>query len=243
MLGVRLARHAGAGGVVDDLLREQADETADRRVVGVHGQVERHDALAEHALADREHVLEVGALLVELGDDDGARHPHRGALLPQQLGRGVDAVHGRHDEQRGVRGAEPGAEIAHEVGVPRRVDEVDLHAVDLERREGQPDGALLAHLGLVEVGHGRALLDAPGAHEGACGHEQLLDERGLPGTGRADQHHVADLVGVVGHRCSARGPCGVLVRHVDRLLLRWIVSLTLHPRPSRGNRFREVRRR
>ena len=61
------------------------------------------------------------------------------------------------------------------------------------------------------------------------GDEQLLDEGRLAGAGGADQHHVADLVGLVGLRCSARGPCGcVLVSHVDRLAVRrrWIVALT-----------------
>ena len=71
--------------------------------------------------------------------DDRARHPDRGALLPQRPGRGVDPVGRRHDEERGVRGPQPGAELADEVGVAGGVDEVDHHAVR-SRRTRRPSG-------------------------------------------------------------------------------------------------------
>src|SRR5690242_21539291 len=51
-------------------------------------------------------------LLVELGDDDRARHADRRALLPEHLGGAVDAVDRRHDEQRRVGRPQPGAQVA-----------------------------------------------------------------------------------------------------------------------------------
>ena len=36
--------------------------------------------------------------------------------------RGIDAVHRRHDEQGGVGATQPGAQLAHEVGVAGGVD-------------------------------------------------------------------------------------------------------------------------
>ena len=69
--------------------------------------------------------------------DDRARHADRGALLPLGDGRGVDRAFaprvGRYDEQRGVGGAQPGAQLADEVAVAGGVDEVDLVAVVQER--------------------------------------------------------------------------------------------------------------
>ena len=117
-----------AAGVVEDLLRQQADQPAGRAVVGGHRQVERQHALAEDPLADGDRLVEVGARLVELGDDDGPRHADRGALLPEQPGRAVDPVDRGHDEQRGVGGPQPGAQVTDEVGVAGGVEQVDLDA-------------------------------------------------------------------------------------------------------------------
>ena len=94
---------------------QQRDDAADRTVGGAVDQVHRVDAVAEHALALADGVVDVGAGAVELGDDDGARHADRGALLPQLHGRGVDAVDRGDDEQGRVGGAETGPELAHEV--------------------------------------------------------------------------------------------------------------------------------
>ena len=87
----------------------------------MQGQVQRHDVVAEDPLAQRQGLLEVGALVVQPGDRDGAGHPDRGALLPQGAGGRVHAVHGGDDEQRGVRRAQPGPQLPDEVGVPGTV--------------------------------------------------------------------------------------------------------------------------
>ena len=117
----------------------------------MHRQVKREHAVAEHALADRHDLVEVGAMVVELGDDHGAWHADSRALLPEHLGRAVDAISGGNNEQRRIRGAQAGPQIPDEVGVTGCVDEVDLDAVVLEGRERKRDGPLLAQLGLVEV--------------------------------------------------------------------------------------------
>ncbi len=172
----------------------QVDQAGDLATV-THGHVERQDLVAERRLRGREYAVVVGAGLVELGDHDGARHAHLGALAPQGGGGVVDGLAGRDHEQRAVRGAEPGADLAHEVGVPGGVDEVDLGVAVDDGRDGQRDGALVGPLGLLEVADRRALLDRPCAGDGSCGGEQRLDQGGLARTARSDQHHVADPVG------------------------------------------------
>ena len=62
------------------------------------------------------------------------------------------------DEQRGVGGAQPGAQLADEVAVAGGVDQVDLDAVVQQRRDGQRDRALLADRGRVVVAD-RAAVD------------------------------------------------------------------------------------
>ena len=190
-------------GVVEDALREQADQPGRGAVVGGQRQVHRQHALAEDALADRHRLVEVGALVVELGDDDGARHADGRALLPQQPGRAVHAVDGGDHEQGRVRRAQAGPQVADEVRVPGGVEQVDLDAARAERRQRQRDRALLPLLGLVEVAHRGAVLDATGSGDRPGRHEQGLRQGGLAGSGVADQDDVADRPGLVGRRTPA----------------------------------------
>ena len=125
-------------------------------VVGGHRQVERQHAVAEDPLADRDRLVEVGPVLVELGDHDRARHADGRALLPQHLGRAVDAVDRADHEERGVGGAQAGPQVADEVGVARGVEQVDLDPRVHQGRQRQRDRALLSLLGLVEVADGGA---------------------------------------------------------------------------------------
>jgi hypothetical protein len=108
-----------------------------------------------------------------------------------------------HHEQRSVGRAQPGPHVADEVVVAGGVEQVDEHAVVLERREREVDRALLAYLRVLEVAHRRAVLDPTGAGHRPGRDEQGLDQRRLPGSGVADEHDIADPPGLVGRRCSA----------------------------------------
>ena len=84
---------AGVLGAVGRLprggLREQAVQAGHRLAVADR-QVERGDAGAEALLAGRDRGLLVGPRVVAPGDDDRARHPDGGALLPLRDGGRVD---------------------------------------------------------------------------------------------------------------------------------------------------------
>jgi hypothetical protein len=124
-----------AAGVVQDAQRDQPEQPDDGvAVVAQHRLVDRHDVVAERLLAVGERAVEVGAGMVETGDRDGAGHAHAGALLPERDGGRVHPVHRGDDEQRGVRGPQAGAQFSDEVGVSRRVQQIDLHALVYERR-------------------------------------------------------------------------------------------------------------
>ena len=197
----QLAAQAGLlGGVAG---REEAGQPGDVGA-GADRHVERHDLLPERVLGLAQHPLEVGPGLVQLGDDHDARHRHRGALAPQRPGRVVDALVGRHDEERTVGRAQAGAELTDEVGVPGGVDEVDLDAVVDQRRDREGDRAAVGVLGLLEVGDGRAVAHGARAGECARGGEQGLGEGGLAGARGPDQHHVADPVRAARRQILAR---------------------------------------
>ena len=63
--------------------------------------------------------------------------PELGGDLPDRLGLHLDAVDRADHEHREVGHPQRGVDVADEVGVAGGVDQVDLVAVPLERRQGQ----------------------------------------------------------------------------------------------------------
>ena len=161
---------------------------------GAHRDEQRLHLVAERRLRLAEDALVVGPGLVEPGDDHRPRHPDQRALPPQRAGRDVDALVGGDHEQRAVGGAQPRAHLAHEVGVARGVEQVDLHPLVDQRRDRQRVGAAVPLLTGVVVAHRGAVVDRPGAGDGSGGGEQHLDQGGLAGATGPDQHDVPDPV-------------------------------------------------
>ena len=155
-------------------------------------EVDGQDPLAEGVARLRHDAVDVGAGVIDLGDDDHPWHGHVGALTPERPRLLVDPLVRGDDEQRAVRSPEARSHLPHEVDVPRGVQQVDLHAVVHQRREREPDGASLTVLDLLEVAHGRAVLGAAGPVQHSGRHQQPLDEGGLPRTRRAHDQDVAD---------------------------------------------------
>ena len=112
---------------------------------------------------------------------------------------------GADHEQGGVGGAQPGAQLADEVGVAGGVEQVDLDVVVHERRDGQATERCCR-----TAAGSWSLTVVPSVTEPArlivpvCG-QQRLDQRRLPGPGVADQHHVAHPARILSNQC-----CGLL---------------------------------
>jgi hypothetical protein len=102
-------------------------------------QVERGYRVTERDPAGSQRLVEVAALVVDLGDHHGSRRADRGALVPQHLGEPVDAIGGRDGEQCRVRSAKAGPQIAGEIGVAGRVEKVYLDVLVRERHDRQVD--------------------------------------------------------------------------------------------------------
>ena len=180
LVAVGVPLHARPVRRVEHPLAEQPHRPDDDLLGVVDGQVERL-RVAERPLAARDGVVVVRARDVELAHRDRPRDADRGQLLPQQRGRAVDVVGCRDDEDRRVSRSEPRAQLADEVGEPRGVDEVDGHAVALERGDGQPDRPVaLALLGTSPRDAGR---------------DEMVEQRGLTGSARTDEDDVADVLG------------------------------------------------
>jgi hypothetical protein len=116
----------------------------------------------------------------------------------------LHAVDRRHHDDHGVDRADRGVDVADEVRVAGGVEDVDLHAADLDRRERQRDADALADLLGVVVGDGVAVLDLAHPRDAAGREQHRFEERGLPRPAVAEEQDVADVGRFVGLHRSFR---------------------------------------
>ena len=170
----------GLAGVVREpaLHRDEVDDAAEALLLADRGL--DADAGAPELLLELVHdAAAVGALAVHAVHDDEAGEAELVAHLPGLLGLDLDARDGVDDDDRGVGGAQAAEHFRDEDAVARRVDQVDLLLLPLERRDGEADRDLPLDLLGVEVGRRVALLDAAEPRRGARLVEQRGDERRL----------------------------------------------------------------
>ena len=167
----------------------------------------------------------IGAGAIDLVDEDQRRdaEPLQGAEQERRLR--LDALDGGDDEDRAVEHAEDAFDLGDEVGVARRVDQVDREVADEERGDGGPDRDAAFALELERVGLGGAGVDAADVIDGACGVEEPFAEGGLTGVDVGEDSEIERAHGasclprrydlLAGHGCSHVAP---LVR-IPRLRL------------------------
>ena len=173
---------AGAGVAVDD--RE-----LDLALVGV--EVEEELVHLVHDLGDPR----VGP--VDLVHDEDHRQPRLERLAQHEPGLGERPLARVDEQEDAVDHRQPALDLAAEVGVSRRVDDVDLRlAVADGRVLGQDRDSLLA-LQVARVQHplGHVLVRP----ERSRLPEHRVDERGLAMVDMRDDRDVADI-GTLGHR-------------------------------------------
>ena len=125
-------------GVRDPVLvdvRRVGEQVGDAPEVGLgaDGQLEGGDAGAEAVAELRQRDVEARPLAIELVDEHHAGDAEVAGHLPRLLGLHLDPVERADHEHRQVGDAQRGGDLAHEVGVARGVDEVDLVVAPLER--------------------------------------------------------------------------------------------------------------
>ena len=132
--------------------------------------------------------------------------PVRAAQRDRSLGARLDAARRVHGEQRGVRRREALDHLAREVGVAGRVDQGDLVAVVLHRRQRERERLLALLLLGLEVEAGGPVVDLAQSGDGAGGVEQVLGEGGLARVGMAGKDDVAEARHV---------DCGHAAQHIE----------------------------
>ena len=134
---------------------------------------------APHQLPDDASVIGTGT--VDLVDEDQGRDAEALERPEQQRRLRLDALDRRDHEDGAVEHAEDAFDLGDEVGVARRVDQVDREVADQERGDRGPDRDAALALELERVGLGGAGVDAADVIDGACGVEEPFAEGGLTG--------------------------------------------------------------
>ncbi len=114
-----------------------------------------------------QHSGRVGPAAVDLVNEDQGRHGQAAQGTPEDDGLRLDALHRRDDEDSRVEHGQASLDLGDEVGVARRVDEVDLDVPDGERRDVRAHGDAATPLDVHRVGAGGAVVDAAGRGDGA----------------------------------------------------------------------------
>ena len=116
-------------------------------------------------------------------------------LGDDELGLRQRAFGGIHQDQRAIHHVEDALDLAAEIGVARRIDDVDAGVLPLHRgRLGENGDAALA---LQIVGIHRALGHALVVAKGAGLLQQAIDQRGLAVVDVGDDGDVAEVHGLL----------------------------------------------
>ena len=154
----------GAGhvfcGDVDELLlaalthaglhADDVDDAAEVLAV-THGGGDGHDARAEARMQLGHGQREVGALAVDVVDEDRAGETHGLGLAPQAAGHRLRAVDGVDHEEGHLGGLHGGKGVADEVRVAGSVEHVDLEVFVRDGSDRGGDGEATLDLFLIVV--------------------------------------------------------------------------------------------
>ena len=155
---------------------------------------EEGDGLRAEGLADlAEDAEEVDVVGVHLGQGDDPAEPQPARLLGDLAGVDLDARGGRDGDDHVLDGGQGAQGVADEVGVARRVDEVDLLALPLEVEQVAVDGQVPSFLLVVDVGDAGAVVDRASPVGGAGGEEQGVGKARLARRPMTGQGNVPDV--------------------------------------------------
>jgi hypothetical protein len=217
--------HQGAPGVVCQGTQQPAgvgpgagDELVEQRrlVLGQHvdrtGRLDRwadrHDSRGEPVGDLVDDAGGVGSHPVDLVDEQQRRDVQALERPEQDPRLGLDTLDGRHHEDGPVEHAQHPVDLGDEVGVARRVDQVDRDAADHEGDHRRADGDAPAALQVERVGLRVAVIDAAHLADDPGGEEEPLGQAGLAGVNMRQDSQVERVHGARCPPSRRRVPAG-----------------------------------
>ena len=184
------------GAVFVEIARLHAHDVDDALEVGLlaERQRDRRQTLAETCVQQRHGGAEVGVIAIDVVDEDRARDVHLLGFFPQFRRHDLRAIDGVDHEHGHLSGVHRGNGVADEVGVTRRVEQVDLVIVEGNGSNRGADGELAANLLVVEVEIGLPVVRRAHALGSAGDEQHRLCERRLTGPVLADKRDVTHML-------------------------------------------------
>ena len=198
-----LVLRSGGGGRHPPLLGRAIE---DREVELFLARIERREQI-ENLVGD---LGGPGVGPVDLVDDDDGLEAHLERLGDHELGLRQRPLGGVDQHQSAVHHVEDALDLAAEIGVAGRIDDIDAGVLPEDRGDLRQDGD--ATLALEVAGIERALGDALVVAERARLLQQPVDERGLAMVDVGDDGDVAEIHMRNSRRKPKRAPKGPCVR-------------------------------
>jgi hypothetical protein len=169
-----------------------ADDPFEARAVA-NRHVERHASGAKTLADVFQQLGKVDVVGVHARDDDHAADAGLLRLLEDAAGVDFDAAVGVDRDQGRIGSAKSADRLADEVGIARRVDDVEPLASVREVDDARFDRPLVGLFLGIEVADARAGIDARVAIDGARFDQQLVAQHGLATAAVAAKGNVADV--------------------------------------------------
>ena len=171
-------------------LRDRVDDRC-LQLVGILREFEEQVVYAIEGL------LRVCVLAVDLVDDHDDSQSHLERFPQHEAGLRHGPLHGIDQQQAAVRHVENTLYLASEIGMARRIDDIDGHALVPDRGVLREDRDALLTLEVVGVHDQRPHLLVLAERVALL--QQGVDQGGLAVIDVRDDRHVADVVANVGH--------------------------------------------
>ena len=139
----------------------------------------------------------LGALAIQLVDDDGAREFELFGEGPDLFGLHFDAGDAVDHDEGGIGGDQGAARVVNKDVVTRSIQEVDLGFLPLGHGDGSRDRDFALDFLLVKISDRVAFIDAEEAVGGSGGEQQPGSERCLAGIAVAHYTNVPDILAFV----------------------------------------------
>ena len=206
------------GAILIEVARLHAQHVDDALEILGHanGDGDRPQTAAETRVQLRHDGVEVGVLAIDVVDEYRARKAHPLGLAPQLRGHDLRPGHGIDDEERHFSGLHGGQRVADEIGMARRVEQVDLVIMIRNGRDGRPQRELAANFLLVVIEVGLAVMRRPHARGAAGNVQHRLGERRFAGAVLADEHNVSNMFGSRSCHEYHQLPCRVAAESAGR---------------------------
>ena len=169
---------------------QQVDDALKGRFLA-DGQLDRHDAAAEAHAQFLDDLLEIGVLAVHLVDEERARQLLVGGVLPDLFRLDLDAGRRRDHDECAVSGAQSTLDIAHKVGIARRIDEIQFIVTPFAGGQLHIDGHAALRLFRLMIEQTRLVLDTAEALGCAGIEEAGIEQARLARLAMTDHRDIA----------------------------------------------------